>query len=222
MISKPQFPKDLAHTAFEQAWEASCKDFYAGLINSEATLVASLYYHLRAKFDYDNGWTIYVEPRFEIQQPNQEQEPQKTKKHPDLVITKKEDGSNQAFIVFAAEVKFTPKGFPIPIRIQKDIETLSYIKNSRDGNAYSLTIKRDTSIKGESKEIRPEKNANRMLVLAIMAGIDNRKFKNRQNFLTPEHKPQAGPWKDGLPSHTRLKFYFSTSLEKEKIKTWSF
>lgn len=112
--------------AFVKAWEGVVDDYKKKRLNSERCLQASLYFHLRKRLNQWGGEiAIYVEPPIRLAMDGSSEE----KKFIDLIVVRK---GEKYEILFAAELKYTPRGAPSPDAIAADLEKLSFVKNHKE------------------------------------------------------------------------------------------
>jgi hypothetical protein len=88
----------------EEAWKKTCRDYDVGRINSERTLQAVLFGHLRADVP---ECSIFCEPQVSLSESQ--------KAIPDLLVV------NDTHVVAAIELKFVPHRFPV---FEKDVDKL--------------------------------------------------------------------------------------------------
>jgi hypothetical protein len=108
--------------AFQSAWSKSTKDYAARLINSEHTLQAAVYHHLRCMLRHE--FSVFTEAVIRLPDGVAE-ETKKGKVIVDLLVC------YEAEIVAAIEIKYTPRGAPTIESARKDVLSLSRITNRR-------------------------------------------------------------------------------------------
>lgn len=105
--------------SFQQAWQASADDYALRRINSEHTLQASLYHHLRRGLADD--FVVYTEAVVRLPKGALE----KSKFVLDLLICKGTE------IIAGVELKYTPRAIPALDTLRKDVHSLSLLRNRR-------------------------------------------------------------------------------------------
>ncbi len=121
----------IALTALCKAWTKVCKDYDNRKLNSERSLQASLYFHLRTELGEESGHDIYIEAMVvrdvdEMISPDEASKVKKKRIAIDTLVCKDKE------ILIAMELKYSPRGFPIKKDIQKDLASLSRIHNHRE------------------------------------------------------------------------------------------
>lgn len=106
--------------AFKQAWQKSTADYAQRKLNSEHTLQASIYHHLRQELPDD--FVVYTEAVVRLPESDL---PGKKKVVLDLLIC------HGTEIIAAVELKYKPRGIPVSDALRKDIKSLSLIRNRR-------------------------------------------------------------------------------------------
>ena len=170
--------------AFQKAWLNSTKDYAALRINSEHTLQAALYHHLRLALP--DGFSIFTEAVIRLPEQTAN-ETGKQKVVVDLLV------SHARQIVAAIELKYTPRGRPAESAVKKDLLSLSRVTNRRDTkDRVAIEMPRFRSEDADVLElsIAPQ----RKLVFAMYCKQEASEFDERK-FWTWS-KPDTGYWAD--------------------------
>ena len=171
--------------AFRSAWKRCVNAYSERLVNSERCLQAMLYHHLRGFLPKD--YNIYVEASIKIPATSTDVLADlKSKVIVDTLICHGTD------IVAAIEVKYGPKGAPESKAVQKDLKTLSLIKNRRyPGNRIDIKLSRYL---GDEEPVALSINKTRKLIFAAFLRKSNERFTADQFWKS--HRPNDGLWKD--------------------------
>ncbi|MDT8990713.1 hypothetical protein RQP54_07520 [Curvibacter sp. APW13] len=126
-------------SAFQVAWKNCTTDYQSRLVNSEHTLQSALYFHLRNALD-PKHFVLYTEMVVRLGEDDNET---KNKSVIDLVVSRRLVDSNQLEVIGAIEVKFTPRGCPVKHAVEKDLRSLSVIRNRRSSeHRANLNVER--------------------------------------------------------------------------------
>jgi len=183
---------EFAVQAFAEAWKKSCKDYDARRLNSERCLQAALYFHLRKELEANaDDFNIFIDAT--VQLPKVEADDAKEilalpvrRIAIDTVICKGRE------ILVVAELKYTPRSFPLEIDIRKDLTSLSHIRNYTDKDhrvAIKMVRHRDTEA-GDSLPLKIHPDARRLL--GIFCKSDQSELTEKAFWET--YRPDAGPW----------------------------
>lgn len=108
--------------AFQSAWSKSTRDYAARRINSEHTLQAAVYHHLRSSLR--DEYSIFTEAVIRLPDGTNE-ETSKSKVVVDLLVCHQEE------IIAAVEIKYMPRSSPTIESVRKDVLSLSRVTNRK-------------------------------------------------------------------------------------------
>jgi len=188
--------------AFQSAWIESTKDYAARLINSEHTLQAAVYHHLRCTLRQD--FSVFTETVIRLQD-GVADETKKSKVIVDLLVC------HQAEIVAAIEIKYTPRGAPTAESARKDVLSLSRIKNRRSlADRVSIEIPRFRN--SESDALILSISPLRKLIFAAYCKQNSPTLQKSQFWLN--FCPSSGYWRDSRSMPKNLGVALAQTDEK--------
>jgi hypothetical protein len=173
--------------AFQLAWNESIKDYTSRMINSEHTLQAAIYHHLRQSLR--DGFQVFTEAVIYLPE-SVMNETGKSKVVIDLLVC------HQQIIIAAIEIKYSPRSAPSVNSIKKDILSLSRITSRlRRDDRVSIEIPRFLSSGPETMSLSI--SPFRKLIFASYCKKDDKKFQNsifeKSNFWK-KFRPDNGYW----------------------------
>ncbi|HLP82443.1 MAG TPA: hypothetical protein VK141_10705 [Nitrosomonas sp.] len=124
---------------FKEAWSACCTDYDERIIDSEGTLQAALYHHLRSRLNPEQ-FVVFSEfsGKLSIDDSNKSN---KLRVVVDLVVCQKH--SSYLELIGAIEVKYKPRGRPSEQSVQKDMHSLSMMTRRRSNDsAIDIAVER--------------------------------------------------------------------------------
>jgi len=174
------------------AWTACSKDYKQFKINGEQCLQAALYYHLRKALP--SRYTILTEAYVGLPDKNLKD---KSHNRIDILICEGAVGTESPPKIALAgiELKFGPKGEPKQEGIQKDLQSLSDLKNTRpsDKRVKILFKRHGTQLKSSPAELRLHTHAK--VLLGIFCKDNGKKLESEKSFWN-HYRPTEGRWKD--------------------------
>ena len=138
-------PVECALGALRVAWKEACIDYGARKLNSERSLQAALYFHMRSRLEaISPDFRIFIEAVVVVPAvpagPDRDAESQRVIAIDTLVCLDRT-------ILLAVEIKYTPRGFPNAEDLRKDLTSLDQIRNRRgEGVRIELKRHRDTEV----------------------------------------------------------------------------
>lgn len=175
----------------KKAWAACSNDYQRFKINGEHCLQSALYYHLRKNLPKNH--TILTEAYVGLPEGNTRE---KSHNRVDIIICKSQNQESRPEIALVGiELKFTPKGEPSKISMQKDFSSLSYIRNKRNKNdRIKILFKRhSTQYKADPIELKIHTHAK--VFLGIFCKRESQKLESESIFWN-HYRPADGHWEN--------------------------
>lgn len=167
-----------------QAWTACCEDYSVRKLNSERSLQAAFYYHLRTALDKD--YRIFVEARVLLKAAEGSEEETDKSIFIDTLVC-----SADKQVLVAVELKYTPRSRPGTNAARKDLESLSRMRNHLDKRIMIELVRHGGTAEGDRYPLKVSPDAR--MVLAMF--IAKRKKAFDVNEFWSGHVPTAGAWK---------------------------
>ncbi|TSD56400.1 hypothetical protein FFI97_019395 [Variovorax sp. KBS0712] len=134
-------PVESAIDAWRAAWIEACNDYGARKLNSERSLQAALYFHLRSRLEViSSEYRIFIEAAVDVPavpaDPDRDAQPARVIAIDTLVCLGRE-------VLLAVEIKYTPRTFPSVEALKKDLTSLDQIRNrARRDQRVTIELRR--------------------------------------------------------------------------------
>ena len=168
-----------------QAWSACCEDYSVRKLNSERSLQAAFYYHLRTALDQED-YRIFVEARVLLKSAEGSKEETDKSIFIDTLVC-----SADKQVLVAVELKYTPRSRPGANAARKDFESLSRIRNHLDKRVMIELVRHGGTSEGDRYPLKISPDAH--MVLAMF--IAKRKTAFNASEFWRAHVPTVGAWK---------------------------
>lgn len=170
-----------------QAWTACCEDYSVRKLNSERSLQAAFYYHLRTALGLEShDYRIFVEARVLLRAARGDGEAMEKSIFIDTLVC-----SADKQVLVAVELKYTPRSKPGTNAARKDLESLSRMRNHLDKRVMIELVRHGGTAEGDRYPLKVSPDAR--MVLAMF--IAKRKTAFDASEFWRGHVPTAGAWK---------------------------